>query len=210
VTLGAVFGGLQSDGAALAEAITALPEADAVSLPLLGAEAIDALVAESQNLRYRPARPVIGSGDKRVWQDCEVSCAVPGDGALAACAAALEGVLTEALGLLGPPALSEGFAVNDLIVQRYPRGSGGITPHRDHIAYRGLISVITLTGRCRFAVCSDRSGSDARAVAAPPGWLVLMRGPGLYGRTDRPFHFVDRFETPRISVGLRYDRRLVS
>ena len=203
----AVFERFQSGRRALAEAIAALPQADAVSLPLLGPEAIEALIADSQSLRYRPARPVIGEGDKRVWQDCEVSCAVPDDGALAACAAALDAAFTDALALLTPP-LTEGFAVNDLIVQRYPKGSGGITPHRDHIAYRGLISVITLSGRCRFAVCRDRGGAEARAVAAPPGWLVLMRGPGLYGRTDRPFHFVDRFETPRVSVGLRYDRRL--
>ena len=201
------FPAFESDTQSLAEAIARLPEEDALSLPWLTARAIRDLLGETRRLAYRPARPVIGEGDKSVRQDCEVSCDVPWDGPLAACAQALQNACAEALSQLSPHPLPEPFRVNDLIVQRYAKGSGGITPHRDHIAYRGLISVITLTGSCRFAVCPDRSGRDARAVPAPPGWLVLMRGPGLYGRRDRPFHFVDRFDEARISIGLRYDCR---
>lgn len=204
---GQAFRTFESEAPALAAAIARLPEEDAVSLPLLGADAIAELRREATELTYRPARPVIGQGDKRVWQDCEVSMAVPGDGPLAACGAALQRAFEAALARLDPNPLTGAFRINDLIAQRYPKGSGGITPHRDHIAYRGLISVITLSGNCRFAVCADRGGAAARAVPAPPGWLVLMRGPGLYGRTDRPFHFVDRFTEPRVSVGLRFDSR---
>lgn len=200
----------ESDARALADAIARLPEEDAVSLPLLDAQGCQALLEEDAILDYRPAQPVIGEGDKRVWQDCEVSCAVPPDGALGDCAAALDAHFAAALALLAPDPLPQGYRINDLIYQRYRQGSEGITPHRDHIAYRGLISVITLSGRCRFAVCRDRSRAEARAVPAPPGWLVLMRGPDLYGLQDRPFHFVDRFAEARISVGLRYDRRIAA
>ncbi len=199
--------GFESSPAALAEAIARLPEEDAVSLPLLGDTSLQNLIEESTTFTYRAATPVIGEGEKSVRQDCEVSCTVSWDGALAACALGLQQALQEALTLLTPHPLDERFCINDLIVQRYPRGSGGITPHRDHLAYRGLISVITLSGTCRFAVCGDRSGAGARAVPAPPGWLVLMRGPGLFGLKDRPFHFVDRFSEPRVSIGLRHDRR---
>ena len=200
----------ESDAGTLAEAIARLPEEDAVSLPLLDAQSCQALAEEAAVLNFRPAQPVIGEGDKRVWQDCEVSCAVPPDGALGACAAALDAHFAAALALLAPDALPQGYRINDLIYQRYRQGSAGITPHRDHNAYRGLISVVTLSGQCRFAVCRDRSGAEARAVPAPPGWLVLMRGPDLYGLQDRPFHFVDRFAEARISVGLRHDRRIAA
>lgn len=204
---GSAFQSSEKEAKALAQAIARLPEEDAVSLPWLGPRAIRELADETQRLAYRPAKAVIGEGEKRVWQDCEVSCAVPWNGPLAACAGDLQTAIGEALAMLTPHPLPERFRINDLIVQRYPKGSGGITPHRDHIAYRGLISVFTLSGSCRFAVCHDRSGGAPRAVPAPPGWLVLMRGPGLYGRGDRPFHFVDRFTEPRVSVGLRFDRR---
>ena len=204
---GQTFLSFESGVPALAAAIARLPEEDAVSLPLLGPGALGELQREAAELAYRPATPVIGQGDKRVWQDCEVSVAVPWDGPLAACAAALQRAFEAALALLDPNPLPETFRINDLIAQRYPKGSGGITPHRDHVAYRGLISVITLSGNCRFAVCDDRGGAAARTVPAPPGWLVLMRGPGLYHRRDRPFHFVDRFTEPRVSVGLRFDSR---
>lgn len=206
---GSAFQSFENDSRALAQAIARLSEEDAVSLPWLGSQAIQELIGEARSLAYRPAKAVIGEGEKRVWQDCEVSCAVPWDGPLAACAGGLQAVIDEALAMLTPHPLQERFRINDLIVQRYPKGSGGITPHRDHIAYRGLISVFTLSGSCRFAVCRDRGGAEPRAVPAPPGWLVLMRGPGLYGRGDRPFHFVDRFTEPRISAGLRFDRRTV-
>lgn len=207
---GQAFHRFESDAPALAAAIARLPEEDAVSLPLLGPGALGELLREAEALTYRPATPVIGEGDKRVWQDCEVSVAVPWDGPLAACAAALQQAFEAALALLDPIPLPEAFRINDLIAQRYPKGSGGITPHRDHVAYRGLISVITLSGDCRFAVCKDRGGTAARAVPAPQGWLALMRGPGLYGLKDRPFHFVDRFTAPRFSVGLRFDSRSAS
>lgn len=201
------FAPLLSDPQQLAGAIERLPQEDAVTLPLLAEASVQALLRETESLPYRPAKPVIGAGEKRVWQDCAVSCCVPWTGALAACARRLQETLDAALSLCAPNPLAERFSINDLIVQRYPEGSGGITPHRDHIAYRGLISVITLSGSCRFAVCRDRRGAGARAVPAPVGWLVLMRGPGLYGLQDRPFHFVDRFTEPRVSLGLRYDRR---
>ena len=198
----------KSDADSLAAAIRRLAEEDAVSLPLVSTATREAMLNQAQVLDYRPAKSVIGEGDRRVWQDCEVSCAVPWQGPIADCARQLDQALTAALARVDPPALTEAFSINDLMLQRYRAGSAGITPHRDHIDYRGLISVITLSGDCRFAVCPDRSGTAARSVPAPPGWLLLMRGPGLFGRKDRPFHFVDGFAQARVSLGLRHDRRL--
>lgn len=202
------FAPFESDADSLAEAIRRLADDDAVSLPLISAAATERMLGQAQALAYRPAQSVIGEGDKRVWQDCEVSCTVPWQGPIADCARHLDRLITAALALVHPPPLAEAFSINDLMIQRYRAGSAGITPHRDHIAYRGLISVITLSGDCRFAICQDRRGSSARSVPAPPGWLLLMRGPGLFGRNDRPFHFVDRFAQARVSLGLRHDRRL--
>jgi len=97
------------------------------------------------------------------------------------------------------------FRFNDLVIQRYERGELGITAHRDHLRYKGLIAVIPLSGGARFFVCADRTGNAAREVPAPPGSLVLMRGPEYAARHDRPFHFVRDITRRRLSLGLRYD-----
>jgi len=97
------------------------------------------------------------------------------------------------------------FRFNDLIVQRYEPGALGITPHRDHRRYEGLIAVIPLSGAARFLLCANRSGDAAREVPAPPGSLVLMRGAGFAGRSDRPFHMVRDIGRRRLSLGLRHD-----
>jgi hypothetical protein len=44
-------------------------------------------------------------------------------------------------------ALARGGEVNDYIVQRYPAGCAGMSPHRDHIRYTGLVAIVMLGGR---------------------------------------------------------------
>ncbi len=192
---------------ALAAVIERLAEEDAASLPLLGAADCGALCAEAEGLAFRPGQAVVGSGEAAVRQDFDVALDFPPDSSFRSLAAALGGRLLEALALaprLDDPA---GFRLNDLILQRYRRGSFGITPHRDHVGYRGLVAIVTLRGAAPFFVCADRGGGAAREVPAPAGHLLLMRAPGYRSDRPRPFHFLGEVTEARLSLGLRYDSR---
>lgn len=195
-----------TDERALAAAIARLPEEDAVALQLLDESARLPLLEAARQLPYRPARPLVGEGARLVRQDFELSVTFPDGSPFHGLAAALEGLLRRALGRLSPRPLAE-IELNDLIVQHYQPGSAGITPHRDHVRYEGLVALVNLAGRASFCVCADRSGSGARELEDRPGVLLLMRAPGFAGRRDRPFHFLKDVSEERYSLGLRHDVR---
>jgi hypothetical protein len=94
---------------------------------------------------------------------------------------------------------------NNLVVQRYRPAPFGITPHRDHICYRGLVSLVILEGDGRFAMTADRAGTAPRELPCAPGGLLLMRGAGFAGLKTRPFHQLRDIQSGRVSFGLRYD-----
>ncbi len=211
------FGPDQLAGPAdLAAALTRLDAEPAVSLPLLGTRARRRLIGATTRLSYRPARPVVGAGANAVRQDFELCMAIPKRSLLRAFAATLEALLNAALDRLEPQPmarprghpLDHPLRLNDLIVQRYPNGSFGITAHRDHVRYQDLVALVTLSGAARFCLCDDRAGRGARELPCPPGHLLLMRAPGFGGRRDRPFHFLDRVTRSRLSLGLRHDARV--
>ena len=117
----------------------------------------------------------------------------------------MERLVAAALGAMASPPL-EALPLNDLVLQRYPPGARGITPHRDHVRYVGLVAIVQLSGDGRFGLCADRSGTGARVLAAGPGDGILMRAPDFGGAKDRPFHFLDGITVERYSLGMRYDR----
>jgi hypothetical protein len=191
--------------AALARALARLATKDALSLPLLDGAARRRLTAATAHLSFRPARPVVGEGAAAVYQEFEICMPIPAGSVFHDMAAALEDLVNQALGCLPAPPIARPFHFNDAVVQRYERGALGITAHRDHRRYQGLIVVLPLSGAARFFVCADRAGRAAREIPAPPGSIVLMRGLGYAGRRDRPFHFVRDIGRRRLSLGLRYD-----
>lgn len=191
----------------LADAIRRVADADAASLALLDAVSCARLVAEARRLGYRPAQAVVGAGDSAVHQDFDLATELPDAGGLAAMARALDRHLGEALESMNRNPLPDGFAVNDLIVQRYAAGSAGISAHRDHIRYAGLVAIVVLAGAGRFLISRDRAGNNAREIPAPPGHLLLMRAPGFQDRNDRPFHAVRDITADRYIFGLRHDSR---
>jgi hypothetical protein len=178
-----------------AAAVRILPQPDCAELALAGL----ALPG------WRAARPVVGEGDRQVFQDFELTVQFPEASPFRALAQVIERVLADAAGRMEPNPLPDGFGINDLILQRYRPGSRGITPHRDHLRYRGLVALLIVSGDGRFCLCADRRGARAREVPALPGDLLLMRAPGLAGSSDRPFHFLDRITVERLSFGLRWD-----
>jgi hypothetical protein len=158
-------------------------------------------------LPYRAARPLVGAAGQEVRQDFELSVDIGRDDPLHRLARALTAATNTALALLPPALLPGGIDYNDLIVQRYRADSAGITPHRDHIRYVGLVALVTFAGTADLLLCADRAGSNPRAFPMAPGVLTLMRAPGFGGRSDRPFHCVAALKEPRVSLGLRHDTR---
>lgn len=198
---------LLPDADSFARAIDAVAREEAASLPLLGDETNAALLRSCNLLRYRDARPLVGAEGREVRQDFELSMDIPEDHLLRDLARSLGDLTSAALRSLSPNPLPQGVVFNDLIVQRYQSGSAGITPHRDHVRYVGLVALVTLAGRSELLLCDDRGGSNPRAFPMAPGMVNLMRAPGFAGSRVRPFHLVGPLAEPRVSVGLRHDTR---
>lgn len=195
-----------ADVVAMADALRRVGDEEASSLALLPADALGPLLEEARGLRYRPAKPVVGQGDAAVHQDFDLTMEIPPDGALVALARALGRLIGAALATMRAPPL-DAFEINDYIVQRYPVGCAGMSPHRDHIRYTGLVAIVMLGGAGRFLVCDDRAGANEREIPMKPGDLLLMRAPGFQGRGDRPFHAVRDITEDRYIFGLRHDAR---
>ncbi len=189
----------------VSSSISTLPRVGAVACPCLNVSEAKALVSVVDQLEYRPAKAITGSDNAPVYQDFDLCYDVPSGHSLWEFAQVLEQALTSALA--GAEVDSECYPLrlNDLIVQRYPPGCAGITPHRDHVRYGFLIAIILLTGDGYFGVCDDRQGNESREIDFKPGDLLLMGGPGLIPNFRRPFHFVNGVTDWRRTIGLRYD-----
>ena len=189
----------------VSSSISTLPRVGAVACPCLDVSEANALVSVVDQLEYRPAKPITGSDNAPVYQDFDLCYDIPSGHSLWEFAQVLEQALTSALA--GAEVDSECYPLrlNDLIVQRYPPGCAGITPHRDHVRYGFLIAIILLTGDGYFGICDDRQGNESREIDFKPGDLLLMGGPGLIPNFRRPFHFVNGVTDWRRTIGLRYD-----
>lgn len=95
---------------------------------------------------------------------------------------------------------------NSTTLTRYPKGSIGISPHRDPFRYKNLICIFILGGKGKFYLCTDRSGKDALELDASPGNIILLRCPGFKGINKRPFHFLSDIEETRYSFILRQEQ----
>ena len=189
----------------LLDGLARLALEDAVAVPYLTGKECAELVGSCKQLTFRDASPVLGKPGHEVYQDLELTTDIPRDSPLLALAKRLEVDLQEALDRLDPASLDYPFVINDFIVQRYAPGQQGITPHRDHVRYRGLVAIIVLSGAGKFWVCDDREGGNARPIPESPGVLLLMRAPDFAGRTDRPFHALSGITETRYSFGMRHD-----
>ena len=195
------------DRGPLSQALADLRQTPALVLPCLAEPQRQALVAAADALPYRQARPVIGGGPNAVHQDFELNFEIPAPSPFHDLTAALGVLVDRALAAMAAPPLSPPIAFNDLIVQRYPVGCGGMTPHRDHLRYRGLVVLVLLQAGGMFYLSDDRQGNGRRDLPARPGDMILMIAPDFAGRAGpRPFHGVDRITARRYSIGIRHDR----
>ena len=197
--------GFRADADALAGALRAMADKDAIALSFLPEELRLILVAEAPTLAFRRARPVMGEGERAVYQDFDLTVDFPAASPYRAVAAAVDRAIAVAAARIDPSPLPPGFCLDDLILQRYRAGSAGITAHRDHLRYRGLVAILVVSGDGRFRLALDRSGAGAHGVAAAAGDLLLMRAPGFAGSQARPFHSLSDITRERLSFGLRWD-----
>lgn len=154
------------------------------------------LEAAARRSRFEPALAQTETG---VTQDID-SCGCFGEGSIfAELARATSGALSAFLG--------ERVAFDEMSLQRYRVSKPGqryaIGPHRDHKVCRAVVAVWLIYGESGFHLCDRRDGSGARSIEAAPGDLILMRGYGLRGSTERPLHFVGPLLEERLTFGLR-------
>lgn len=196
---------LRANPDAMAAALDRVAREDAAVLRVLTPAECRPFIDSAADLSFRSARPVIGEGERAVYQGFDICLSIPRPHRLWELTGAMERLIADALAAMDPAPL-EALALNDLVLQRYPPGARGITPHRDHVRYVGLVVLVRLSGDGRFGLCAERSGAGTRALEAGPGDAILMRAPGFAGAGGRPFHFLDRITVERYSLGMRSDR----
>lgn len=195
----------RADADTLARALDDMAEKDATALCFLPENLRSTLIAEAASLVFRRARAVVGEGERAVHQDFDLTVDFPPASLYRTVAGAIDRLIAAAAARTNRPLLPPGFCLDDLILQRYPAGSTGISLHRDHLRYRGLVAILVVSGDGRYRLAEDRSGTGVREVSAVAGDLILMRAPGFAGSQVRPFHSLSDITRERLSFGLRWD-----
>lgn len=191
----------------VARIFAALDEAGALAVPVLDEAFRAALLEAARACQFRPARPLVGKGERLVRQRMEVCEHFPTDSIFRVLSVQFQALWDAGLAGAATNPFEGRLVFNDLMLQRYSIGEVGITPHRDRTAYRNLVCLFILEGRGRFFVCDDRTGGGAREIPHAAGDVLLMRAPGFRGSLERPFHFVRDIQSPRYIFGLRQERR---
>lgn len=123
---------------------------------------------------------------------------------LVALAEAYEAMLRTKALFLDEPWLVD-FVLTDIHVQRYSRGSAGISPHRDSRRFIKLISIFSLGSPAEFRLFRDRRGPPLIRYQLNCGDLLLLRAPGFAQQPSAgPLHSVlGPTDDVRYSVTLR-------
>ncbi len=177
-----------------------------MSLPILSKKRRLALLSEAEKFSYAPQPEIIGNG--KVREQLSSFIDFPTDSLFWQLKNDFTELMIRKLSLLGIPNLfTIPLEFNDASLQKYNNGSIGITPHRDGKSRINIIPVFILSGKSKFAICRDRSGSDPIFLDTTPGNVIIIRGPGFFGSTYQPFHFVTDITEERIVFGLRQRTR---
>ena len=190
----------------MAVALAQMAEDGAAALLMLDQRGCDLLLETAEQLNYRACAPVVGTGEKAVAQDFDISLNFRRKTRFDDFSAAFERQMNEALRRLPRCPCQHPLYFNDRVVLRYPQGSRGISPHQDLKRFEGIIAILTLSGRGDFYICADRQKTNSRLLRADPGVMIVMRGANC--GASRPFHYVENIEQGRVAFGLRYDAQL--
>lgn len=188
----------------LGRAIGILKHVRSVSVPILTEDSCDALLTEAKQYPLRPARNTVGTGERKVYQDMLLQDQLKDNSLFNELVMHFQNLFDEAIA--DTSYFSAPVVFNDVMIQKYEVGSGGITPHRDRTDYRHIICLFVLEGSGRFYISDDRSKTNAMEIANLPGDVVLMPGPGYSGLNERPFHYLENITSERWIFGLRHDQ----
>ncbi len=166
------------------------------------------LLREAERYRYKPEQEIIGSGDRVVRQQLSSVEGFADASEYILLKDAFQTLVDRSLAISRLQPFKISLRFNSMALQKYEDGSLGITPHRDNIEYVNLICIFLIGGGGRFYVCKNRSGAAPIQIPAQPGDVILMRGPGFSGMSDRPFHYINDIQRTRYSFGLRQRRCL--
>ena len=179
----------------------------ATSVRILNENFRMSLLKEAENCTYKPEEEIVGSKERIVRQQMGSFNEFSDRSNYILLKNSFQALLDGCSAELDTYPFETPLSFNSMVLQRYERGSLGITPHRDGLSYINLVCVFTIGGRGRFFICSDRSGRDVREIETTRGNVVLMRAPGFFGSKDRPFHFVTDIQETRYTLGLRQKSR---
>lgn len=188
------------------EILSRLLSVGAVSVRILNDAFRLELLQEAQGYTYRPEEEIVGSGERMVRQQMGSFETFSANSRFILLKDAFQTLLEEKLANLDTYPFASRLRFNSMVIQKYAKGSLGITPHRDNLAYINLVCVFNIGGRGSFFLCADRSGSGARKISAEPGSVILMRSPGFQGLNGRLFHYVNNIRETRYTFGLRQRR----
>ncbi|HEX9667294.1 MAG TPA: hypothetical protein VGA95_12170 [Thermodesulfobacteriota bacterium] len=180
-----------------------LSEFGAFSIRILIEDFRLCLLKEAESYIYRSEQEIVGRNDKIVIQQMSTFEEFPGNSKFYNLKIAFQALLEDCLKNLKPYPFHTRLLFNSMSLQRYEKGSIGITPHRDGFKYKNLISNFNIDGGGRFFTCTDRSGKGSCEIPFPPGSVLLMRAPGFLGSDERPFHYVSDIQGTRYVFGLR-------
>lgn len=167
----------------------------ATSVKILNESFRELLIEEAECYSYKPEEEVVGTEDKIVRQQVSSFEGFPDGSKYTLLKRSFQSLLDEFLTLVEPYLFETKLDFNLPVLQKYKRGSIGITPHRDGLSYINLVCLFNIEGRGRFFICSDRSGRDSVEIDASPGNVILMRAPGFLPSKERPFHYVNDIQS---------------
>ncbi|WP_420546701.1 hypothetical protein [Curvivirga sp.] len=197
---------LKSTHEGMLNALRDVEEKGAGALTVLDEEGFALLLEEARKLSFRTCLNTVGAGEKAVTQDFKISLNFPDETRLDEFAAAFERQLNEAFAELSECPVRLPYHFNDRAMLIYEAGSTGISPHKDHKCFEGVVAILTLTGSADFYICDDRDKRNSILLPARSGVMIMMRGANYLGM-DRPFHYVENITEERYGFGLRFNAK---
>ena len=187
----------------IAEILEDIRSIGAASAVILNEDFRRSLLKEAKSYDYRPEDEIVGSGDRVVRQQVESFENFRGESKYILLKRLFQRLMEGVLRELDEYPFDTPLNFNSMVLQKYRRGSLGITPHRDGLKFINLVCIFIIDGGGKFFVCADRSGRGTREIYTCPGRVVFLRAPGFMGSGERPFHFVTEIRETRYAFGLR-------
>ena len=181
--------------------LPALEKPGAISFPFLTRKLREGLTEAAKQLTYKSLPSFVSNG--QVLQEIDSCNDFAEDNIFRIFAKEYEAFLLHKIQELNSYPFATNFEINDVSIQRYWRGTLGITAHVDGKSHRNLVSLLILEGEGRFYVCDNRQRDNASLIDTAPGNLLLMRANGFKQYLNTPFHFVTDIKSDRYVLGLR-------